>query len=617
MENLLSTEHEFHIPVMGTAFTIDTPLKVARFGISSVVSLCDDELCEAMREHYSDLFKYEFTAITEDDDDFRGKRITAYLNLLDRCVSEQIQRMKQESFDVLDSDLNKYFQMLPDNSEVKKTYNTMLNTQDDDAKQQLQELLRTMVKPGSIDVNIMTKLDRDTYDKQSQKRESYYSDAISALRGFANSTLNASIVFSAGFNRRLFAYLEQCPDFYPDEQGHFKKRVVLKVSDFRSSLTQGKFLAKKGIWVSEFRIESGLNCGGHAFATDGFLMGPILEEFKQQKNELTTSLFATYSETLKKLNKHNLDTIPNVDITVQGGIGTANENRFLVDHYNLARTGWATPFLLATDVTLLDDETRMLLANAGKDDLYLSPVSPLGVPFNSVKHTLSEQQKYERFEQGRPGSPCPKGYLVSNYEFSKKPVCTASIFYQKRKIEELKALNLDPEVLKLKIEAVVVKSCLCEDLAAGALIKNNLTNKRPLKTAVCPGPNLAYFSRLTCLKDMVDHIYGKLNLLNDKYRSNLFISELKMYIDYFKKEAAKLSDTATTIELKYIQSFKDNLLDGIKYYDELIPQLVHETQKYRDKMKEELSDIKFDLNGLIAQYSSIFITVSVLSSVTS
>ncbi len=52
---LLSQEHEFHIPVMGTAFTIDTPLKVARFGISSVVSLCDDELCEEMRQHWENL----------------------------------------------------------------------------------------------------------------------------------------------------------------------------------------------------------------------------------------------------------------------------------------------------------------------------------------------------------------------------------------------------------------------------------------------------------------------------------------------------------------------------------------------------------------------------------
>ena len=34
--------HTFHIPVMGTGFTIDTPLKVARYGIASVVSLVDD-----------------------------------------------------------------------------------------------------------------------------------------------------------------------------------------------------------------------------------------------------------------------------------------------------------------------------------------------------------------------------------------------------------------------------------------------------------------------------------------------------------------------------------------------------------------------------------------------
>ena len=45
--------HSFFIPVMGTAFTIDTPLKVAKYGISSVISIGDDELCEDMRQHYS------------------------------------------------------------------------------------------------------------------------------------------------------------------------------------------------------------------------------------------------------------------------------------------------------------------------------------------------------------------------------------------------------------------------------------------------------------------------------------------------------------------------------------------------------------------------------------
>ena len=45
--------HTFHIPVMGTAFTIDSPLKVGKYGISSVVSIGDDEFCEVMREHYA------------------------------------------------------------------------------------------------------------------------------------------------------------------------------------------------------------------------------------------------------------------------------------------------------------------------------------------------------------------------------------------------------------------------------------------------------------------------------------------------------------------------------------------------------------------------------------
>jgi hypothetical protein len=39
---------------MGTSFTVDTPLKVARYGISSVVSLVDDVLVEQMRRFHSE-----------------------------------------------------------------------------------------------------------------------------------------------------------------------------------------------------------------------------------------------------------------------------------------------------------------------------------------------------------------------------------------------------------------------------------------------------------------------------------------------------------------------------------------------------------------------------------
>ena len=74
--------HNFHIPVMGIGFTIDTPIKVAHFGISSVVSLVDDIIIEKMRAYHAEKRNKDFTPITKTDEDFRAKRITAYLDLL-------------------------------------------------------------------------------------------------------------------------------------------------------------------------------------------------------------------------------------------------------------------------------------------------------------------------------------------------------------------------------------------------------------------------------------------------------------------------------------------------------------------------------------------------------
>jgi hypothetical protein len=36
--------HSFHIPVMGLAYTIDSPIRVSKYGISSVIALADDGL---------------------------------------------------------------------------------------------------------------------------------------------------------------------------------------------------------------------------------------------------------------------------------------------------------------------------------------------------------------------------------------------------------------------------------------------------------------------------------------------------------------------------------------------------------------------------------------------
>jgi hypothetical protein len=100
------------------------------------------------------------------------------------------------------------------------------------------------------------------------------------------------------------------------------------VSDFRSAFIQAKFLAKKGIWISKFRIESGLNCGGHAFATEGFLLGPILEEFKEKKVDMISEFFDLYQKALVTKNLA-ISLAPALKISVQGGIGTSFFNAIL------------------------------------------------------------------------------------------------------------------------------------------------------------------------------------------------------------------------------------------------------------------------------------------------
>src|ERR1019366_362149 len=106
------SEHTFHIPVMGLGYTIDTPVKVARFGISSVVSIIQDILVEEMREFYCKQEGEEYIHIPMEDIDHRAKRITAYLNLLQRIVDKQVEKMKQEPFEE-GNDIVKYFRLLP------------------------------------------------------------------------------------------------------------------------------------------------------------------------------------------------------------------------------------------------------------------------------------------------------------------------------------------------------------------------------------------------------------------------------------------------------------------------------------------------------------------------
>ncbi|MBV6442513.1 MAG: hypothetical protein DYG98_16105 [Haliscomenobacteraceae bacterium CHB4] len=564
------SEHTFHIPVMGTAFTIDSPIKVARFGISSVISIIEDRLIEMMRRHYYPSINKPYEPITSREPDYRAKRITDYLNLVNAIVQQQMQKLKSEAFEK-GAEIVKYFEMLPKESRLKKLYHEMLHCTDTGERIKRQTYLRTQLVAGSIDVNIMTKVDRDNRDENRNIIQDG-SEAVAALRGYMKSDLsNSSVVFSAGMNPRLFNYLENSNVFDPDGNFKFDKRVIVKVSDFRSAFIQGKYLAKKGIWVSEFRIESGLNCGGHAFATDGHLLGPILEEFNHKRQELSETIFEIYNTVIRSKLGFNFTRYPAINISVQGGIGTYKEDCFLRRHYQVSSTGWGTPFLLVPEATTVDAHTLSQLCAANEDNVVLSGYSPLGVRFYHLNGTTADVEKHRRIKTGKPGSPCTEKHLALNTEFTEEPICTASRQYQKLKLEHLKTLQLPEKEYEKQKAEVLAKECLCIGLSNAASLCYEEPFLKNLKAVtVCPGPNIVNYSKVVSLQTMTDHIYGRTNLVTNAQRPHMFIAEMKLYVKYLKEQLMNEDGIMKDVKkTAHYRMFHRNLSDSIQYYKNL------------------------------------------------
>ncbi|MGO4771666.1 hypothetical protein ACEN2I_08375 [Flavobacterium sp. W22_SRS_FK3] len=589
--------HTFHIPVMGLAYTIDTPIRVAQYGISSVISIADDDLIEKMRNFYSIKFNLPYEEITQKFHDYRAERITSYLNLVDKIVKQKFENFKTEIADSKTA-LEKFISMLPNSSDIKKGFENLL----DDGiafKDNIQNYIESHLFSGEIDVNIMTKLDKDNFVKNKQLAASF-NDAHAALRGFTNSNLESSVVLSAGMNPRLYSYFENFSDFFPNENYKLKKKIILKVSDFRSAMIQGNFLAKKGLWVSEYRIESGLNCGGHAFATDGLLLGTILEEFKIKKEQLIQSSHELMTKALQQKDQYYPAQPLDLKITVQGGVGTAEEHQFLLDTYKIDSVGWGSPFLLVSEATTVDKETRNLLINAKEEDLYLSHISPLGVPFNTLKGTTNEILKQKRIQENKAGSSCPKKFLALSKEYGSDGICTASKKYQDIKLGELEKLkdSLSSDIFENEKTKITEKSCLCVGLANASYLENDIKIKGQAQgVVICPGPNMAYFDQEVSLKDMLQHIYGNKTILRTNNRPNLFVKELKMYVEYFRNEIETISGEITANQLRKWNTFKTNIIEGIEYYQNLFSSTLY-FKTDEDSIKKQFEFYKSEINSI-------------------
>jgi hypothetical protein len=160
-------------------------------------------------------------------------------------------------------------------------------------------------------------------------------------------------------------------------------------------------------------------------------------------------------------------------------------------------------------------------------------------------------------------------------------------------------MDLEPVKFKKEFERITEKDCLCEGLGSAALLKNKLTLPHKLKAVtICPGPNLAYFSRISSLREMVDHIYGRINIMNAVKRSNIFVNELVLYKDYLKKEISACSEISVS-QVRYFTKFKANLIEGIEYYKEKLPVFIFETEQSIDQMIDDLKELKKAIENVI------------------
>lgn len=203
-------------------------------------------------------------------------------------------------------------------------------------------------------------------------------------------------------------------------------------------------------------------------------------------------------------------------------------------------------------------------------------------------------KKEAQNKAGKYGFPCTKKYLALMSTDGKEGVCTASYEYERAKVQELKEMNLPEEEYNRQLNKITVKACLCNGLTASNLMEYDLDTKMEgTAVSICPGPNLAYFSRIYSLKEMVDHIYGRTNVMERTDRPNMFVKELKMYIEYL---TTKMEDTLKPINDKQKKSFitfQDNLATGIEYYKDLF-------QKYKAQFEDSTSknNLMQDLENL-------------------
>jgi hypothetical protein len=215
-------------------------------------------------------------------------------------------------------------------------------------------------------------------------------------------------------------------------------------------------------------------------------------------------------------------------------------------------------------------------------------------------------EKSELIEKGRPGSPCPKKFVAMNKDFLDTGICTASRQYQHLKIMELEKQELSNEDYTYYYNKITEKSCTCVGLGTSALLTYGLDTKTEGEgVSVCPGPNMAYFSKTMELSEMIDHIYGRTNVITREDRPHMFIKELHIYLDYLATRIGETRFSPTDKQRKYLLTFASNLNDGIDYYQALFNNLKEEFSGSKQQILELLDEGRKTLISLVQEIESL------------
>jgi hypothetical protein len=164
-------------------------------------------------------------------------------------------------------------------------------------------------------------------------------------------------------------------------------------------------------------------------------------------------------------------------------------------------------------------------------------------------------------------------------------------------------MNLAKDELQQQMKVVLDKECLCIGLSNAAVKKMNV---EPFIASgavnICPGPNIAYFGEIVSLQKMVNHIYGRTDIIQAVNRPHMFVKELCLYVDYWRELLADARGIIDSKRTAYVKTFYDNLMSGIHYYRSLTNLVSAKSGRWEGDIHQGLDDAENELKQTIVKF---------------